>query len=240
MQIVIAGKAHPADDGGKQLIQQIVRVRRRPGGAAPHRVPARLRHRRWPQLLYPGADVWLNNPLRPLEACGTSGMKAALNGALNLSILDGWWDELYDGENGWAIPSADGVERPRPARRPRGDRAVRPDREAGRAAVLRPPTATGVPGALGRDGAAHAEARSARRCSPTRMVRDYVERLYVPAALAHRALAPDAARELSAWKTRVRRRGLTSASRTWTPARTATAWNWAPCAPCGYWWPWAT
>ena len=58
------------------------------------------------QTLYPGCDVWLNNPLRPLEACGTSGMKAALNGSLNLSVLDGWWDEKYDGENGWAIPTA--------------------------------------------------------------------------------------------------------------------------------------
>ena len=64
------------------------------------------------QYLYPGCDVWLNNPLRPFEACGTSGMKAALNGGLNLSILDGWWDEWYDGENGWAIPTADGVEDP--------------------------------------------------------------------------------------------------------------------------------
>ena len=62
--------------------------------------------------LYPGCDVWLNNPLRPYEACGTSGMKAALNGGLNLSILDGWWDEWYDGNNGWAIPSADGVDDP--------------------------------------------------------------------------------------------------------------------------------
>src|SRR6185312_6420798 len=53
--------------------------------------------------------VWLNNPLRPLEACGTSGMKSALNGGLNLSIRDGWWDEMYDGGNGWAIPTADGV-----------------------------------------------------------------------------------------------------------------------------------
>ena len=60
--------------------------------------------------LFPGCDVWLNNPLRPLEACGTSGMKAALNGGLNLSILDGWWDEWYDGQNGWAIPTADGVQ----------------------------------------------------------------------------------------------------------------------------------
>ena len=59
--------------------------------------------------LMPGVDVWLNNPLRPLEACGTSGMKVALNGGLNLSILDGWWDEMFDGDNGWAIPSADGV-----------------------------------------------------------------------------------------------------------------------------------
>ncbi len=62
--------------------------------------------------LYPGCDVWLNNPLRPYEACGTSGMKAALNGGLNLSILDGWWDEWYDGSNGWAIPSADGIDDP--------------------------------------------------------------------------------------------------------------------------------
>ena len=64
------------------------------------------------RYLYWGVDVWLNNPLRPLEACGTSGMKAALNGALNLSIRDGWWDEWYDGENGWAIPSADGISDP--------------------------------------------------------------------------------------------------------------------------------
>src|SRR5437773_6216375 len=62
--------------------------------------------------LVQGCDVWLNNPLRPLEACGTSGMKSALNGGLNLSVRDGWWDEWYDGENGWAVPSADGVADP--------------------------------------------------------------------------------------------------------------------------------
>ena len=111
VQLVIAGKAHPADEGGKKLIQEIVRFADDP----------EVRHRivflpnydiAMAQPLYPGCDVWLNNPLRPYEACGTSGMKAALNGGLNLSILDGWWDEWYDGDNGWAIPSADGVDDP--------------------------------------------------------------------------------------------------------------------------------
>ena len=111
IQLVIAGKAHPADEGGKKLIQEIVRFSDDP----------EVRHRivflpnydiAMAQPLYPGCDVWLNNPLRPYEACGTSGMKAALNGGLNLSILDGWWDEWYDGDNGWAIPSADGIDDP--------------------------------------------------------------------------------------------------------------------------------
>ncbi len=62
--------------------------------------------------LVQGYDVGLNNPLRPLEACGTSGMKAALNGGLNVSVRDSWWDEWYDGDNGWAIPPADGVADP--------------------------------------------------------------------------------------------------------------------------------
>ncbi|MDQ3824909.1 MAG: alpha-glucan family phosphorylase, partial [Actinomycetota bacterium] len=102
MQLIIAGKSHPADDGGKALIQQVVQFADLPD----------VRHRMvflpdydmsMARYLYWGCDVWLNNPLRPLEACGTSGMKSALNGGLNLSIRDGWWDELYDGENGWAI-----------------------------------------------------------------------------------------------------------------------------------------
>ena len=93
---MIAGKAHPADEGGKRLIQQMVRftdgaeVRRRIVFLPDYDMA--MAH-----ALSQGCDVWLNNPLRPLEACGTSGMKAALNGALNLSIRDGWWDEWYDG-----------------------------------------------------------------------------------------------------------------------------------------------
>ncbi|MBO0873483.1 MAG: alpha-glucan family phosphorylase [Pseudonocardia sp.] len=111
VQLVVAGKSHPADDGGKALIQQIVRFADDP----------EVRHRivflpdydmSMARYLYWGCDVWLNNPLRPLEACGTSGMKAVLNGGLNLSVRDGWWDELYDGRNGWAIPTADGVSDP--------------------------------------------------------------------------------------------------------------------------------
>ncbi len=109
VQLIIAGKSHPADETGKRLIQEMVRFADDP----------EVRHRivflpnydiAMAQHLYPGCDVWLNNPLRPFEACGTSGMKAALNGGLNLSILDGWWDEWFDGRNGWAIPTADGVE----------------------------------------------------------------------------------------------------------------------------------
>ncbi|HEY1620349.1 MAG TPA: alpha-glucan family phosphorylase, partial [Streptosporangiaceae bacterium] len=108
IQIVIAGKAHPADEGGKLLIQQMIRFTDDP----------RVRERivflpdydmAMARSLVQGCDIWLNNPLRPLEACGTSGMKAALNGGLNLSVLDGWWDEWFDGADGWAIPSADGV-----------------------------------------------------------------------------------------------------------------------------------
>lgn len=108
IQIVVAGKAHPADDGGKRLVQELVRFADDP----------RVRHRivflpdygmAMAQKLYPGCDIWLNNPLRPLEACGTSGMKAALNGCLNLSVLDGWWDEWFQPDFGWAIPTADGV-----------------------------------------------------------------------------------------------------------------------------------
>jgi glycogen phosphorylase len=102
VQFVFAGKAHPRDQGGKELIAQIVHFARRP----------ELRRRvvfledydmNVCRYLVQGVDVWLNNPRRPLEASGTSGMKAACNGGINLSILDGWWIEGYDQTNGWAI-----------------------------------------------------------------------------------------------------------------------------------------
>ena len=102
VQFIFAGKAHPRDHGGKELIAEIIHVCRRP----------EFRRRmvfiedydiNVARYLVQGVDVWLNNPRRPLEASGTSGMKVCVNGGLNLSILDGWWVEGYTGDNGWAI-----------------------------------------------------------------------------------------------------------------------------------------
>ena len=183
VQLVIAGKAHPADDGGKQLIQEIVRFADDP----------EVRHRivflpnydiAMAQPLYPGCDVWLNNPLRPYEACGTSGMKAALNGGLNLSILDGWWDEWYDGNNGWAIPSADGVE----------STDVRDDIEAHAlydlierdvAPRFYDVDGEGVP-IRWIEMVRHTLKSLGPKVLSTRMLREYVEKLYAPAALSSR------------------------------------------------------
>ena len=203
MQLLFAGKAHPADDPGKEIIRQVVQFTRHPD----------VRHRvafvedydiGVARMMYQGCDVWLNTPRRPMEACGTSGEKAALNGALNCSILDGWWDELYDGTNGWAIPSAETV----------GDQHLRDQLEAGSLFDLlerqivplyyeanpgRPPSRW-----LSR------VRRSLRTLGPevtaSRMVRDYVERMYEPAATHGEALVADGyarAKALAAWKRRV-------------------------------------
>lgn len=104
VQLVMAGKAHPLDDGGKEMIQELFHFADDPAVRARF-VFLEDYDMEVARFLCQGSDVWLNNPRRPLEACGTSGMKAALNGALNCSILDGWWDECYDGNNGWAIGS---------------------------------------------------------------------------------------------------------------------------------------
>ncbi len=102
VQIVFAGKAHPADVEGKRLIQKIVRLAQDPEYAG--RIAfAENYDQQLAKYLVHGVDVWLNNPLPPLEASGTSGMKAGINGTPNLSILDGWWIEGYDGANGWAF-----------------------------------------------------------------------------------------------------------------------------------------
>ncbi|MFF2773533.1 alpha-glucan family phosphorylase [Streptomyces sp. NPDC058052] len=202
VQLVVAGKAHPADDGGKKLVQELVRFADDP----------RVRHRivflpdygmEMARGLYPGCDVWLNNPLRPLEACGTSGMKAALNGCLNLSVLDGWWDEWFEPEFGWAIPTADGAAA--------ADEERRDDLEAAALYELIERRVAPRFYDRGPDGVPAAWTAMVRRTLADlgprvladRMVREYVERLYVPAAAARRALTPDRARELAAWKARV-------------------------------------
>jgi starch phosphorylase len=102
VQILFSGKAHPRDHGGKELIAEIQHIARRPEFRR-HIVFLEDYDMNVARYLVQGIDVWLNNPRRPLEASGTSGMKVAANGGLNLSILDGWWVEGYDGDNGWAI-----------------------------------------------------------------------------------------------------------------------------------------
>jgi starch phosphorylase len=102
VQLVVAGKAHPKDDPGKQLIQQLLHLRGAPGTerrvvfVADYDLAIAA-------TLVQGCDVWVNLPRPPLEASGTSGMKSVLNGGLQLSVLDGWWAEAYDGDNGWAL-----------------------------------------------------------------------------------------------------------------------------------------
>jgi len=102
VQIIFAGKAHPADEPGKQLIQKVYRTVKRAesGGRLVFLEDYDMNLARY---LVQGVDVWMNTPRRPLEASGTSGMKAAVNGVLNFSVLDGWWREAYNSHNGWAI-----------------------------------------------------------------------------------------------------------------------------------------
>ena len=203
VQLIIAGKSHPADDGGKKLIQEMVRFADDP--EVRHRIAFLPNYDIAMALpLYPGCDVWLNNPLRPYEACGTSGMKAALNGGLNLSILDGWWDEWYDGNNGWAIPSADGVDDP----------DHRDDLEATAlydlienevAPRFYDVDEEGVP-TRWIEMVRHTLKSLGPKVLATRMVRDYARKLYAPAAGNARLLNSDyrGAAELAAWKKRVR------------------------------------
>ncbi len=106
VQIIISGKAHQADNIGKNIIKQIIQFIRLPEFRKKI-VFIEDYDLNVAKYLVQGCDIWLNNPRRPLEASGTSGMKAAINGVLHLSILDGWWDEAYNGENGWAIGSGE-------------------------------------------------------------------------------------------------------------------------------------
>lgn len=200
VQIIFSGKSHPADDTGKELIRQITAFTADP----------QVRHRivflddydiAVARALLQGCDVWLNNPRRPQEACGTSGMKAVLNGGLNLSILDGWWDEAFDGDNGWAISSAEHLE----------DLARRDEVEAGSLFELLERQVVPMfyerwQGPVPRRWVERVK-RSLITLGPfvtaSRMVRDYTEELYEPtAAQADKLSGNDhkRARELADWK----------------------------------------
>ena len=162
VQVVVAGKAHPQDNPGKDVMQQIVELSRAHAGRIVFLADYDIA---LAQTIIPGCDVWLNNPTRPLEASGTSGMKAAVNGVLNLSVLDGWWPEGYDGNVGWAI---DGVSD-----------------EADRAQLYRLLETEVVPTWHKRDSWLAMMKASIGRLSPQfsmqRAVIEYAERYYLPA-----------------------------------------------------------
>ena len=179
IQFIFAGKAHPADENGKKLIQEIYRLT----DEEPFRGKIILLENYDIGLgrqLVQGVDVWLNNPRRPLEASGTSGQKVVLNGGLNFSVLDGWWAEAYDGENGFAIGNG----------RTHVDQEVQDRRDGD--SLLRVLTEEVIPCYFDRDADDLPQAwiqrmkRAIRtlgwRFNADRMVMDYVQHTYVPAA----------------------------------------------------------
>ncbi len=205
LQIIFAGKAHPRDNPGKELIRQIIHHARR----------LEFRNRIVfvedydmvvARYLVQGVDIWLNTPRRPHEASGTSGMKATANGALNMSILDGWWDEGYTLETGWAIGRGEEYDE---------DQFDYQDRvEANAMYDLLEKEIVPLFYERGRDGLPRgwiARMKAAMRdhagvFNTNRMVREYHERCYQPSAERSRGLAEDKqqrAKELAAWKTQV-------------------------------------
>ena len=204
VQIIFAGKAHPADHEGKDFIRQIVHFARQP----------EFRQRivfledydiKVGRYLYQGVDVWLNTPRRPLEASGTSGMKATANGAINISILDGWWDEAYDGIGGWAIGRGEEYQ----------DTAYQDQVESQALYQILESEVVPTFYARGRDGLPREWIRRMKHAMRTfcpafsayRMVREYTERLYIPAGKHWERLSADGlarARALASWQDRVR------------------------------------
>lgn len=204
LQIVMAGKSHPRDDGGKGLIQEIVRFIEQEG-LRTRMVFLEDYDMRVARAMVQGVDLWLNNPRRPLEASGTSGMKVVPNGGLNCSVLDGWWDEAYSAEYGWAI----------------GDRSEWVDEEQQdwldsrslynvlESAILPKfynRAESGLPSAwLGM--VKKSIKAMAHRFSSGRMAIDYTTRCYMPASAAYQSLSSDSlsrARAVLDYKEKVR------------------------------------
>ena len=202
VQIIVAGKAHPSDDGGKELVRKVVQASLRPELFGRLIFLADYDIMMTSELVA-GVDVWLNNPRRPMEASGTSGMKVLVNGGLNLSELDGWWAEAYSPEVGWAL--GDGREH----EEPKWD-----DAEASQLYALLEKEV--VPDFYGRDaqGLPAAWLRRVRasmtqltpRFDSPRMLREYVEQFYLPAAKGYQARAANGgqqAKALDAWQTQL-------------------------------------
>jgi starch phosphorylase len=179
VQIVFAGKAHPADEHGKHLIHQIHSIAA-DNGMAGHVAFVENYEMHAAHFFTQGVDVWLNNPRPPLEACGTSGQKAGMNGALNVSVLDGWWYEGYNGNNGWGIGD------------PPEDLEVHYDDGADAESLYRLLEQQIIPLYYDRDqnGLPHGWIQMAKesirsivpRFSARRMLKEYASRMYVPAA----------------------------------------------------------
>jgi starch phosphorylase len=204
VQMIFAGKAHPADDGGKELIRRIIEFTT-DSGIRRHLVFIADYDMSVARALVQGADVWLNTPVRPLEASGTSGMKAAVNGVLNLSTLDGWWDEAYEPGVGWAIGRRD--SHPDPEVRDRFEAHAFYDLiERDVAPLFYDRGADGLPrGWLAK--MKNAMSTLNGYFNTHRMVREYTERYYLPAGDRQRMMGADGgarARALAAWKQGVR------------------------------------
>jgi starch phosphorylase len=203
VQIIFAGKAHPADEPGKALIQQVYRLSRQPGFAG-RVVFLEDYDIDMARKLVGGVDLWLNNPIRPYEASGTSGQKASLNGVPNCSILDGWWVEGYNGRNGWAFGE------------PREYQNAELQAEADALALYAVLEREIIPQFFERDAGGlptrwlrvmkEAIRTIAPQFSMRRMVKDYTERLYVLGEQQGQRMAQDhyaQARSLAAWKRQV-------------------------------------
>jgi len=201
---IFAGKAHPADEPGRQLIRQIAELsRQREFEGRILMVEGYDLH--LARRMVAGVDVWLNNPIYPLEASGTSGIKAAINGAINLSVLDGWWGEGYDGKNGWAIkPAADGLD---PSQRDADE--ARTLYELLQDSVI-PMYYRNTSLGYSPEWVAMAKQSIASimpRFNMQRMVTEYADKFYSRAAEQWRRYSADGfsgARELAAWKARIR------------------------------------
>ena len=205
VQFIFAGKAHPRDEAGKALIQEVYKFSREPG--LENRVVFLEDYDSYiARRLVQGVDLWLNHPLRPLEASGTSGMKSAPNGGINLSVLDGWWREGYNGSNGWAIG----------AEIDNGTTEFQNEVDAGSLYQLLEnqivPLYYAKPDGKLPLAWLQLMRESIRSVTPVfntqRMVKEYTEQLYIPAAQAHENFSRDAcgaATQLSQWKTQIRK-----------------------------------